>query len=136
MYYPPSRLSYPQTDVFVLMYSTISPASLRNVEDKWAAEVRHHCPDAPLVLVGTKTDLIDDVQIRARLHERALAPVTDADAEAVARRIGAARHLRCSAANGDGVSAVFTEAIRSVLAPSRAAANKKSRRNNAKCALF
>src|SRR3989338_8127363 len=40
-------LSYPQTDVFLLCYSVISPASYKNVQDKWYPEIVHHCPSSP-----------------------------------------------------------------------------------------
>ena len=53
-------LSYPQTDVFLVCFSVVSPASLDNVLHKWVPEIRHHCADAPLLLVGTKSDLRDD----------------------------------------------------------------------------
>src|SRR5580693_6619759 len=69
-------LSYPQTDVFVVLYSTISPASFENVKTKWAPELRHYCPShVPVVLVGNKTDLRNDPTTLGRLAERNLKPV-------------------------------------------------------------
>ena len=53
-------LSYPQTDVFLVCFSLISPASFVNVAEKWVPEVEHHCPNTPIVLAGTKLDLRDD----------------------------------------------------------------------------
>ncbi|CAJ0610226.1 unnamed protein product [Cylicocyclus nassatus] len=53
-------LSYPQTDVFVLCFSIVSPVSFDNVATKWIPEIRQHCPDAPILLVGTKLDLRDE----------------------------------------------------------------------------
>merc|ERR1719238_2506297 len=60
-------LSYPQTDVFMACFSVISPTSYRNVSDKWIPEIRHYCPNTPILVVGTKTDLRDDKDIIARL---------------------------------------------------------------------
>jgi Ras-related C3 botulinum toxin substrate 1 len=53
-------LSYPQTDVFLICYSVASPSSFENVTSKWYPEIKHHCPDAPIILVGTKIDLRED----------------------------------------------------------------------------
>merc|ERR1712062_411342 len=50
-------LSYPQTDVFLVCFSLTSPASYENVRAKWYPEVSHHCPNTPIILVGTKLDL-------------------------------------------------------------------------------
>ena len=50
-------LSYPQTDAFLVCFSIGSPHSLENVRTKWVPEIRHHCPNTPFILVGTKADL-------------------------------------------------------------------------------
>lgn len=44
-----------QTDVFLVCYSVASPSSFENVTSKWYPEIKHHCPDAPLILVGAYT---------------------------------------------------------------------------------
>ena len=41
-----------QTDVFLICFSVVSPSSYENVTTKWNPEVKHHCPDAPILLVG------------------------------------------------------------------------------------
>ena len=46
-------LSYPQTDVFLICFSVVSPSSFENVTSKWCPEIKHHCADAPILLVGT-----------------------------------------------------------------------------------
>lgn len=48
-------LSYPQTDVFLICFSVASPSSFENVTSKWYPEIKHHCPDAPIILVGKFT---------------------------------------------------------------------------------
>jgi len=64
-------LSYPQTDVFLICFSLVSPASYENVRAKWFPEVSHHCPNTPVILVGTKLDLRDDpVSLCQKLFRR------------------------------------------------------------------
>ncbi|KAL0486958.1 Ras-related protein Rac [Acrasis kona] len=50
-------LYYPQTDLFLITFSIASNISFYNVESKWIPEIRAHCPDAPIFLIGTKRDL-------------------------------------------------------------------------------
>ena len=50
-------LSYPQTDVFLLGFSVTSQTSFENIRSKWEPEIRHYCPNTPIVLVGLKNDL-------------------------------------------------------------------------------
>jgi small GTP-binding protein len=53
-------LSYPMTDVFLVFFSVSSPHTYESVSWKWIPELRHHAPNAPVILVGTKTDLRED----------------------------------------------------------------------------
>ena len=55
-------LSYPNTDVFLLCISLARPVSLMNARHRWVPELRHHAPDVPFVLVGTKQDIRDDLR--------------------------------------------------------------------------
>ena len=45
-------LSYPQTDVFLVCLSVVSPSSFENVREKWVPEITHHCPKTPFLIVG------------------------------------------------------------------------------------
>ncbi|XP_022308739.2 cell division control protein 42 homolog isoform X2 [Crassostrea virginica] len=49
--------SYPKTDVFLLCYSIERRASFEHIESKWNPEIKHYCPDTPILLVACKTDL-------------------------------------------------------------------------------
>jgi len=53
-------LCYPQTDVFLCCFASNHPGSFRNVTTKWLPELRHHCPDTPILLVANKVDLTND----------------------------------------------------------------------------
>nr|XP_022300561.1 rho-related protein racB-like isoform X2 [Crassostrea virginica] len=50
-------LSYPQTDVLMLCYSIGCRNSFENIEFRWIPEIKHYCPNTPILLVACKTDL-------------------------------------------------------------------------------
>jgi Ras-related C3 botulinum toxin substrate 1 len=110
-------LSYPQTDVFILCFSIVSPVSFDNVVTKWVPEIRQYCTDAPIILVGTKIDLRDDPGALRSLQSDGKSPITKSQAQKVASRIKAYKYLECSALTQQGLSAVFEEAVRAVIAP-------------------
>ncbi|XP_023223053.1 ras-related C3 botulinum toxin substrate 1 [Centruroides vittatus] len=124
-------LSYPQTDVFLICFSLVNPASFENVRAKWYPEVSHHCPNTPIILVGTKLDLREDKETIEKLKERKLAPITYPQGLAMAKEIGAVKYLECSALTQKGLKNVFDEAIRAVLCP-----QPKVKRGNRRCTLF
>ncbi|XP_004413136.1 PREDICTED: cell division control protein 42 homolog [Odobenus rosmarus divergens] len=45
-------LSYPQTDVFLVCFSVVSPSSFENVKEKWVPEITHHCPKTPFLMIS------------------------------------------------------------------------------------
>ncbi|CAH8470140.1 unnamed protein product [Heterobilharzia americana] len=53
-------LSYPDTDVILMCFSIDSTDSLDNIIEKWHPEVKHFCPNVPIILVGNKQDLRSD----------------------------------------------------------------------------
>jgi len=118
-------LSYPQTDVFLICFSIISPASFENVRAKWYPEVSHHCPNTPVVLVGTKLDLRDDQDTNDLLAKKNLQPLTYAQGLQMAKEINAVKYLECSALTQKGLKTVFDDAIRSVLSPTKTNKKKK-----------
>jgi len=110
-------LSYPQTDVFVICFSVVSPPSYENVRSKWWPELRHHSPSTPVILVGTKLDLREDPATIDRLRDRRMQPITYQQGVAMQKEISAVKFLECSALTQKGLKNVFDEAIRAVLYP-------------------
>ncbi|KAF8603979.1 hypothetical protein BDV93DRAFT_555992 [Ceratobasidium sp. AG-I] len=119
-------LSYPQTDVFLICFSLVSPPSFENVRTKWWPEISHHAPSTSLVLVGTKLDLREDQATIEKLRERRMAPIAYQQGVAMAKDIGAVKYLECSALTQKGLKTVFDDAIRSVLSPPPRTTKKKS----------
>lgn len=110
-------LSYPQTDVFLICFSLVNPASFENVKEKWYPEIKHHCPRVPIILVGTKLDLRDDKETIEKLREKNLSPITYLQGLAMAKDVKAVKYLECSALTQKGLKTIFDEAIRAVLIP-------------------
>tara|TARA_R110002050_G_scaffold116406_1_gene232834 strand:- start:366 stop:899 length:534 start_codon:yes stop_codon:yes gene_type:complete len=55
-------LSYPDSDIVLLCFSTTSKNSYDSVLEKWNPEIKHYLPNTPIILVGTKVDLRDSKQ--------------------------------------------------------------------------
>ncbi|KAM9393193.1 ras-related C3 botulinum toxin substrate 1-like [Pholidichthys leucotaenia] len=110
-------LSYPETDVFLICFSLVSPTSFEKVRTKWYPEVRHYCPNTPIILVGTKLDLRDDKDTIEKLKEKKLFPVTYEQGLTMAKEIGSAKYLECSALTKHGLNTVFDEAILAAVGP-------------------
>jgi len=126
-------LSYPMTDIFLLVFSVISRNSLANVKSKWFPEVEHYAPGVPFLLVGSKADLRFDREICLRLAESGSSPISYQEAKSSGEEIGAEGYVECSALNGQGVKEVFDRAIVSVLrkrgGPSKGKSESKKKKD-------
>jgi len=129
-------LSYPQTDVFLICFSIISPASFENVRAKWYPEIRHHMPNTTIMLVGTKLDLRDEPNTLAKLAEKRMAPISYQQGMQMASEIGAVKYVECSALTQKNLKLVFDEAIRAVLFPSDAANKKGAKKGGGGCSVL
>merc|ERR1712117_38500 len=123
-------LSYPQTDVFLICFSVVSPSSFENVTSKWCPEIKHHCADAPILLVGTKIDLREDRETLSILADAGQSPIKREQGQKLANKIRAVKYLECSALTQRGLKQVFDEAVRAVLRP------QPVRRRQRKCNLL
>ncbi|KAK4248826.1 cell division control protein 42 [Corynascus novoguineensis] len=110
-------LSYPQTDVFLICFSLVSPPSFDNVVAKWYPEISHHAPGVPIVLVGTKLDMRDDPVAVEKLTANRMSPITYEQGAKCAKDIGARKYVECSALTQQNLKNVFDTAIRAVINP-------------------
>nr|CAH0108776.1 unnamed protein product [Daphnia galeata] len=99
-------LSYPNTDVFLLCYAVNNRTSFNNVTSKWIPELKHHCPNAPIVLVGAKVD----IRKEGSSNEDC---VSYAEGVKLSKKVGP--FLECSAKTGENLRLVFQEAVRAAL---------------------
>jgi len=122
-------LSYPDTDVILMCFSIDSPDSLENIPEKWTPEVRHFCPNVPIILVGNKKDLRNDQTTIRELSKMKQQPVSYEEGQAMADKIGAYGYMECSARTKEGVREVFELAT-------RAALQTKKRKKKAGCEVL
>ncbi|ORX80490.1 cell division control protein [Anaeromyces robustus] len=119
-------LSYPQTDVFLICFSVVSPTSFVNVREKWFPEIRHHCPGVPCLLVGTQIDRLSEtstINSLAKNHEK---PISAEQGQRLAKEMKAVKYVQCSARTQEGLKNVFDEAIIAALSPGE---NDKKKNN-------
>ena len=135
-------LSYPKTDVFLLCFSVAHHYSFDNVTENWLVELRHHCPQAPIILVGTKSDLRESPKALEELQKTGLKLVTTEEAQQLATKIKAVKYMECSALTRKGLKDVFDTALTTVVMREQHqthlnSSSKPSFRNNKKgCLLF
>jgi small GTP-binding protein len=111
-------LSYPQTDVFVICFSLVSPTSLENVQNMWLPEIKEHCPTCPFILVGMKSDLRDQFSQHAdEFKSKGWEPVAGSKGEDMKKAVGAQAYIECSAKIQYNLKEVFEAAIKVVLHP-------------------
>jgi len=110
-------LFYPHTDVILMCFSVGSPDSLENVSKKWTPEVKQYCPSVPIILVGNKKNLRNDVDLKHELAKTMQQPVTVEQGREMAAKIQAFSYLECDAKSKDGVHEVFESAVRAALMP-------------------
>merc|ERR1712113_1051026 len=82
------------------------------IKTKWIPEVRHYCPDTPLLLVGLKADLRDSPEWTGPC-------VPYKAGEDLAKSIKAEAYYEVSALTQEGIHEMFDHSIRSALEPRR-----------------
>lgn len=123
-------LSYPQTDVFLVCFSLVSPASLANVKARWLPELRRHAPaNVPIVLCGTKCDLRNDTSLCEQLAKQGKSPIATEQGQATARELGCSAYFECSSLTQSGMKEMFDQVVRSAVH----AKDDAARRNESQC---
>uniref|UniRef100_A0A0V0J6U9 Transforming protein RhoA n=1 Tax=Schistocephalus solidus TaxID=70667 RepID=A0A0V0J6U9_SCHSO len=99
-------ISYVDADVFVICFSIDEHSSLESATEKWAKEVRKNSLQVPLILVGMKSDLRDNME-----GKPVPVLVSEAEGKNAASSIGAFAYIECSARLCQQVREVFELAV-------------------------
>ncbi|XP_063532495.1 uncharacterized protein LOC134743100 [Cydia strobilella] len=102
------ELCYPGTDVLLLCFSVVRPETFRSVAERWTRAVA--AVNAPLLLIGTQSDLALDPRVLQTLRSRGEHVVTDAEARALAAKINAT-YIETSAKTRKNLKDTFDAAI-------------------------
>ncbi|XP_063118635.1 rho-related GTP-binding protein RhoQ isoform X1 [Rattus norvegicus] len=129
-------LSYPMTDVFLICFSVVNPASFQNVKEEWVPELKEYAPNVPFLLIGTQIDLRDDPKTLARLNDMKEKPVCVEQGQKLAKEIGACCYVECSALTQKGLKTVFDEAIIAILTPKKHTVKKRIGSRCINCCLI
>ncbi|AWP14401.1 Ras -like family member Q [Scophthalmus maximus] len=80
-------LSYPMTDVFLICFSVVNPASFQNVREEWVPELQEYAPSVPYLLIGTQIDLRDDPKTIAKLNDMKEKPIATEQGQKLAKEV-------------------------------------------------
>lgn len=95
-------LSYKDADVFLLLFD-ISNCEGKSIIPKWWVELKHFCPNVPVIAVASKVDLRDDLAIRTLTRVRCAA---------LAQSIGALEYIEVHSFDELSVQKAFQEACK------------------------
>mmetsp|Transcript_23807 Transcript_23807/g.37091 ORF Transcript_23807/g.37091 Transcript_23807/m.37091 type:complete len:211 (-) Transcript_23807:19-651(-) len=102
-------LSYPGAHLFLILGSVVDPLSFQNAGVTWLPEVSHHCPNAHIILVGTKSDLRDDEETLQNLKAKKMSPISRDKGHKWAKEMGAACYVEVSALRGDNLEELMDQ---------------------------
>ncbi|KAM9941474.1 hypothetical protein ACTFIT_008025 [Dictyostelium discoideum] len=77
---------------------------------------RHYSPNIPIILVATKIDKRDDKDIKDKLKQDKLNPISYEQGHTLMKKIKAIQYLECSALTKQGLKIVFDEAVKVAIA--------------------
>jgi len=103
--------AYPNTDVFLIVHAVGAGNAAESVR-RWRDELRRLAPRVPLILVGSKKDLLGDANYLKSLASRGIEPMTAERGRKLAAELGLQDYRDCSALTQEGLKDVFETAVR------------------------
>lgn len=130
-------LCYPQTDIFIIVFSVIDPTSFDNAKRKWHPELVHHNDTTPIILCASKVDARNNSEIIDRLSQRGLTCVASVQGRLLSEELECDGYYECSALTMTGLHELFIGACNAVLKNNtELASGKKQQQRSTKCILL
>ncbi|XP_056130600.1 rho-related GTP-binding protein Rho6-like [Lampris incognitus] len=105
-------LCYSDTDTVLLCFDISRPDTVDSSLKKWKAEILDFCPSRQILLIGCKTDLRTDVCTLMELSNLKLTPISNEQGTSLAKQLGAAAYLECSAFTSEkSIHSMFRTAV-------------------------
>ena len=113
-------LAYPQTDIFVILFSLVRPPTLENVENIYVPEIKEHCPDIPYILVGVDSKLRDDFPHHSdEFKANGWELIKTEKGLEMKKKIGASDYIECDVLTQFHLKEVFETAANVALHPQK-----------------
>lgn len=105
------RLSH-QTHIFLLCFAIDAPYTFNQITTFWAPLVHKWCAEAPILLVGLRSDVRGDADTVQQAIAQGKCILTVEQGQNLAQEIGALSYMECSAQTDvESVEAVVSAAI-------------------------
>ena len=118
-------LSYPDTDVFLLLFSVFDSIEFfEGIYCHWWREITRYCPGVPIILLGSKIDL----------RKNGIVTIPYEQGVAMAKTIKAARYMEISSLEDLGLSELFEEVARTAHDYNKSI--RRSNRKGRKCLIL
>lgn len=95
-------LSYPEAHLALACFSLVDRDSFDSIRNKWIHELRFHLKDTPIILVGCKHDLREEI-IKSSTYQDNQLIVTSEEAEEFAKSFGFISYWENSSKSGFGM---------------------------------
>jgi len=100
---------YEESHVVAVCFALDNKASFINATTMWLDEAKEYAPDAVIILVGLKFDMLDQVPENER--------ITESEINKAKSEFGFLKYVNCSVVQGTRINKVFKEAVRTYVNP-------------------
>lgn len=123
-------LSYPQTDVFIALFSLTYPETFEDIRNIWIPEVRERCPNTPIILCGSSLDSMEEVENNPYIAmEKGWEPVNQIEIDNLVKEFNLDDYFAVSAKDIESIKELFNGAIKAVIRSQKRDAIEQIRRN-------